>query len=109
MEVLCVASSGACLVFFACGEAVGCDFGDFLLMDGVDVAVVDIGFDVAAFDDNGLFGGDGAVVFEVGFALGDGFFAGVFEAIDTDDGVVADDVPFDVFVDFWEGAFSVAK
>ena len=81
------------LLFFHPCEAVGSDFVNQIFFDGVDVAVVDIGVEVVAFDDDVEFTFDGADVFEVGVALGFGFCAGVFDAGFSNDDVVADDVP----------------
>ena len=81
------------LFFFHPREAVGGDFVNQILFDGVDVAVVDIGVEVVAFDDDVKLAFDGADVFEVRVALGFGFRAGVFDARFTDDDVIADDMP----------------
>lgn len=74
-------------------EAVGSDFVNQIFFDGVDVAVVYIGVEVVAFDDDVELAFDAADVFEVWVALGFGFGAGVFNAGFADDDVVAYDVP----------------
>ena len=74
-------------------EAVGGDLVDQIFFDGVDVAVMDVGIEIVAFDDDVVSAFNRADVFEVRVALGFGLGAGRFNASLAGDDVIAHDVP----------------